>query len=245
MIPSVELVLGLTLVLVRTSSLLVAVPGFGHATIPMRVRAGLAMVLALAGWLGVGAPPALLEGNALVTAAIAEALFGLTAGLGARLVLEAASAAGAAADLGAGLSFASIVDPLGGTVSTPIAQLLHTATLLTATAMGIHREAVSWLLTSLVRLPPGSAEAGHDLAARLVGGSLYGIELGIRLAFPLLAVATGAQLVLGVITRQAPQLGLQGVGFSVSILATGAALSAAAPPVAHAAASAAIAMLHP
>jgi len=242
-IPSVELALGLALVLVRTSTLLVAVPGFGHATIPVRVRVGLSMVLALVTWLGLDAPHGPADPGALVPAVIGEALYGLSAGLCARVVLDTAAAAGAAADLGAGLSFASIVDPMGGQVSTPISQLVNTATLLTIVALGVHREAIAWLVGSFRELPPGSAAVGTELAARVVGGTLRGLELGVRLSFPLLAVATGAQLALGIVTRQAPQLGLQGIGFSVSILATGAALSAAAPPIAQAAATAALAQL--
>jgi flagellar biosynthetic protein FliR len=229
------------LVVIRCASLFSVVPLFGMPAIPARVRMAAAVSVSVAAFLGAGAPSfaAWDHADRFIMAALTETLLGLTAGLAARLVLDAAAAAGSAIGVSMGLSVAATYDPIHGAESTAVSQVLSLLALGFAVAGGIHREAVAWLCRSLVDMPPGSPVAFSDLAARVVGQAVGAIALAIRLAFPVLTAVTIGHLSLGLLNRTTPQLGLSNIGFSVALLAGAGALYLAAPPAALLAAEAA------
>jgi flagellar biosynthesis protein FliR len=222
------------LVVIRCAGLFSVVPLLGLPAIPARVRMAAAVVVSVAAFLGAGAPPfaAWDQADRFIIAALSEALLGLCAGMAARLVLDAAAAAGSAIGMSMGLSVAATYDPVHGSESPAVSQVLSLFALGFAVAGGIHREAVAWLCRSLVETPPGSPISVSELAARVVGQAVGAIALAIRLAFPVLAAVTIGHLSLGLLNRTTPQLGLANVGFSVALLAGIGALYLAAPSAA-------------
>jgi flagellar biosynthetic protein FliR len=138
-----------------------------------------------------------------------------------------------------GLGFGAVIDPLHGSDSTAISELLTMVSLAVAVAAGVHRDAIAWLCRSVQAAPPGSALVARDLAGIVIGEAVRASALSVRLAFPVLAAVTFGHLALGVVGRVAPQLNLSNVGFSVAILAGGGALYLVAPGAAEIAAHAA------
>jgi len=236
---------GFLLVLFRSGGLIVAAPVVGAGTIPVRVRLALVVVAALAAFAGAGAPAVQvpLEIGALAGAALAETAVGLSAGLSARLVLEAARAAGQVAGISMGLGYGAIVDPVSGADTTALGQLFGLAALAFAVALGLHREAFVWLARSVGSFPPGAAADLRTLAGAVVVHGLAGTVLAVRLAFPILTAVICGHLALGLLGRIAPQLNLGSMGFTIAILAGGAALYLVLPSAADAAARAALAAL--
>jgi len=222
------------LVVIRCAGLFSVVPLLGLPAIPARVRMAAAVVVSVAAFFGAGAPPfaAWDHADRFIIAALSEALLGLCAGLAARLVLDAAAAAGSAIGMSMGLSMAATYDPVHGSESPAVSQVLSLLALAFAVAGGVHREAVAWLCRSVVEMPPGSPISVSELAARVVGQAAGAIALAIRLAFPVLAAVTIGHLTLGLLNRTTPQLGLSNIGFSVVLLAGVGALYLAAPPAA-------------
>ncbi len=222
------------LVVIRCAGLFSVVPLLGLPAIPARVRMAAAVVVSVAAFFGAGAPPFAAWDHAarFIIAALSEALLGLCAGLAARLVLDAAAAAGSAIGMSMGLSMAATYDPVHGSESPAVSQVLSLLALAFAVAGGVHREAVAWLCRSVVEMPPGSPISVSELAARVVGQAAGAIALAIRLAFPVLAAVTIGHLTLGLLNRTTPQLGLSNIGFSVVLLAGVGALYLAAPPAA-------------
>ena len=222
------------LVVIRCASLFAVVPLFSLPAIPGRVRMAAAMAVSVAAFLGAGAPTFVAWDHAdrFIIAAVAEAMLGLTAGLSARLVLDAAAAAGSAIAISMGLSMAATYDPVHGSESQSVSQVLSLLALGFAVAGGIHREAVAWLCRSVIEIPPGSPISMSELASRVVGQSAGAIALAIRIAFPVLAAVTIGHLSLGLLNRTTPQLGLSNVGFAVALLAGAGALYLVAPPAA-------------
>jgi flagellar biosynthesis protein FliR len=116
-------------------------------------------------------------------------------------------------------------------------------TLTTAVLAGAHREAVLWLCRSLLTSPVGvgsspAATAGAvssaatplvQLAQHALSQTLFGLGLGARISFPILVGVTSGHLLLGLTGRFAPQINLQSIGFTVALLAGGAALYLFAP----------------
>jgi flagellar biosynthetic protein FliR len=222
------------LVVIRCAGLFSVVPLFGLPAIPTRVRMAAAVAVSVAAFLGAGAPSfaAWDHADRFIVAALSEALLGLCAGLAARLVLDATTAAGSAIGISMGLSVAATYDPVHGSESPAVSQVLSLLALGFAVAGGIHREAVAWLCRSVIEMPPGSPISVSELAARVVGQAVGAIALAIRLAFPVLAAVTIGHLSLGLLNRSTPQLGLSNIGFTVALLAGVGALYLAAPSAA-------------
>lgn len=230
--------LGYSLVLFRVAGVVLTAPVLSARMIPIRVKAGIALVFAAAAFAGAGMPHAPLPASifGLAGHALAESAIGIAAGLSARMIFDAALAAGQLAGLGMGFGFSAIVDPLGGVPSSALGQLFSIAALGFAVTLGIHREAVAWLARSVLLTPPGGAIDAAHLASVVVATALSSVALAIRLAFPILAVVTIAHLALGVVGRLAPQLNLATLGFSAAILAGGGAVYLVVPTAAEIAA---------
>jgi flagellar biosynthetic protein FliR len=236
---------GFALVLLRTAGLLVTVPILGARVVPARVRLALAVLLSLAVFAGAGAPSAPPPGGVpgLVLAVAGETAMGLLAGLAARFVLDAALAAGQLIGISMGIGFAALVDPTSGAESNAPGEMLLTLAQLGALAMGIHREAIGWLARSVQVWPPGGPLALERLASHAIGQGVLGATLAVRIAFPVLAAVIVGYAITGVLTRTAPQISLSSIGFSVAILAGGAALYLVAPYAAEMVARSTVAAL--
>jgi flagellar biosynthetic protein FliR len=232
---------GFLLVLMRCGSLFMVAPLFGTKTVPMRVRMGLAAAVSSAVFTGIGMPIFALWTNtgALIGAALSETLIGLAGGMGARLAMEAASAAGNVMSTSMGMNYGSSLDPLHGAESNAISNLLGFIALGVAVAAGIHRDAIAWLCRSLIETPPGAGTDLAHLCAGIVGESVRSAALAVRLAFPVVAAVTFGNIAFGLLGRVSPQVNLQSIGFGLAILCGGGALYFVAPGAAELAAQAA------
>ena len=232
---------GFLLVLFRCAALCSVAPLFALKTVPMRARMGIALVLAFTAFSGAGFPVFAPPGGgtgALVGAAVVETMIGLVSGLSAMFAIDAAGAAGQMASASMGLSYGSVVDPVHGADSTAISELITMFSLAAVVMSGMHREAIAWLCRSVIQMPPGAA-VGIDvtsLATAVVTQAIASAALAVRMAFPILVAVFFGHVSLGVVGRTAPQLNINSVGFSITILAGGGALYLLAPPIAELAA---------
>jgi flagellar biosynthesis protein FliR len=230
--------MGLLLVLFRCSSLVMTAPLFGTHTVPMRIRMGLALVIAIVAFQAAGMPrfAAWDRMGTLFGAVVVETLIGLTAGLASRFAIEAAGAAGHAAGLTMGLGFSAVVDPVHGQESDALAQILIFASLGAAVAAGIHRDAIAWLCRSIIETPPGSALDIQTLSSVIITESARATALAIRMGFPIMAAVLFGYIGAGMLGRTAPQMNLSNVGFAIALLAGGGALYYVSPMLAEMAA---------
>jgi flagellar biosynthesis protein FliR len=239
--PLLPLAAGFLLIVLRCASLFVVVPLYGMPAIPMRIRMAAALSVSTVVFMGAGAPgfAAWDQADRVLLAAVTETFLGLAVGMVARLVLDAAAAAGSAIGVCMSLSMSATYDPVHGSESPAVAQMLSLTALAFAVAAGIHREAIAWLCRSVIDVPPGAPYAMGPLAARVVGQGAEAMALAIRLAFPVLSAVTIGHLTLGLLNRTIPQLGISNVGFAVAILAGMGSLYLAAPAAARLVAEAA------
>ncbi len=233
--------LGFFLVLLRCTSLMMVAPIFGAKPIPALVRMGFSVPTAVAVYLGAGSP--VFAGwdqlPALIPAVAVEVIMGVGAGLCARFAIDATIAAGSAISTAMGISFGSVIDPLHGAESTAVGDLLSFLSMAVALAAGLHREAIAWLCRSVQEAPPGSDISVATIATRVIADGVETFALSVRLAFPVLAAVTIGHVGLGVLNRAAPQLNLANVGFTLALIAGGAAFYLVAPGAAVMAAEAA------
>lgn len=214
------------LVLTRLSGLLTTAPIYGTSDLPMRVRAFLAVALALLVTplqLGARAPAAtnLVD---LSICLIAEFIIGATLGLGIVFLLGGMQIAGQIISQLAGIQLGDVINPTLDSSVPVFSQMFFYVTLAVFVIIGGHRQVMGALLETFAALPPGSAGIVNplDTLVELLGQSF---ALGVRAAAPTMCAVLLATLVLGLLSRTLPQLNLMAVGFGFSSLVTLATLS--------------------
>lgn len=208
----------LVLAFSRIVALLVAAPLFGTRSIPMRMRAGFALVLALM-LLPIlpPAPPLELFSFPMFLAVGREILVGATAGFVLQLVFSALAIAGEVIALGMGLGFASLVDPDKGVQVPVVGQLLVIIATLLFLALDGHLALMRFLVLSFQGLPVGGGIDFGDYAAIANWGTVM-FGHAVMIALPAVGALLLANLAMGVVTRAAPQLNIFAVGFPMTLM---------------------------
>lgn len=200
----------------RILALLTVSPLFGHTSVPMRVKLGLGLLLALAISPAVPTSVSPLSANGLMIL-VQQILTGLALGFVMRIAFAGIELAGELAGLTMGLSFASLFDPLSEHEATVTSQLFGWLALLVFVASNLHLAALAALADSFTYLPISAIPMGTGFFRQLamMGGQLF--ASGLQLAMPIVAALLITNLALGILTRAAPQLNLFGVGLPVTL----------------------------
>lgn len=203
----------------RILALFTSAPLLSMRAVPARARIGLALVLAAAMAPSVtGALPAGLNLASLQTLGLIaqEVMVGLTIGFAARLAFAAFDLAGEVIGLQMGLSFAGFFDPQGGQ-GNAVGSFMNTLASMIFIALNGPLLLIAATLRSFSSLPIG--EVPFVFAGRFdpiaLGAEVF--ALGLLIATPFLALILFVNLLLGVMTRVAPQLSLFSVGFPLTI----------------------------
>jgi flagellar biosynthetic protein FliR len=207
-----------TLVLARTSALVMTAPIFGSVAVPRQARALLAVTMSLLVtpvYLGTTLPPLdnLPEFGRLL---INEVLIGLLLGLGVSILFSGIQIAGQIVSQMSGLSLADVFDPGFDEEASVFSQLFYFLTLAVFVAVGGHRILTQALLETFAWAPPGHAALGDNFVDVVTNIATQSFALGIRASAPLLAALTLATLVLGLISRTLPQINIIAIGFGLS-----------------------------
>lgn len=218
------------LVLARLGGLVVAAPLFGHLLVPLRVRAGMALLFAAA--LSPLIPPVTTVPTSLwqLGAAIAsEAALGTLMGVVAQLVFAGVQLGGQIAGMQMGFGMANLIDPAAHSHVTVVAEWQQLIALLVFLLLDVHHVLLRAVLESFRVAPPGGLPLLGGVALRdAVGLAGEVFVIGVRLSAPVLLVILLTNGAMGVLARTVPQLNVFVVGFPVNVgvglLVLGAAL---------------------
>ena len=165
----------------------------------------------------------------LVLWILVELAFGLGVGLALGLAAEALVFGAQAMALQAGYAYASTIDHASQADSPVLQVLAQLAANLLFFSTGMDHLAVRAIARSLETFPPGAALAPAswmELAAR--GGAAM-LELGLRLALPVVGLLLLTDLALSLASRVQAQLQLLSLAFPLKMLMTLVVLAATAP----------------
>jgi flagellar biosynthetic protein FliR len=211
-----------TLVLARTTALVMTAPILGSLAVPRQARALIAVAMSLLivpVQLHASLPPVdNLVGLARLV--LNEVLVGLLLGLGVTILFSGIQVAGQIVSQMSGLSLADLFSPGFDEDVSIFSQLFYFLTLAVFVAVGGHRVVVGALLDTFVWAPPGSASLGMTFVEVLTSIATESFDLGIRAAAPLLIALLLATLILGLISRTLPQINIIAVGFGINSLLT-------------------------
>ena len=203
--------------LARILGLIAIAPPFGNNAVPVQIKIGLGVMLALI--VGPTLPPPHTDPVSLTGIMILaqQMVIGLAMGFMMRMVFAGIELAGEVSGLTMGLGFASFFDPQTQGRSSAISQLLVlTATLLFLT-LNVHLALLETLVESFKTIPIStSLQSGFNFQKLVIWGEQI-FSTGIRLSLPIVAALLITNVALGILTRAAPQLNLFGIGFPITI----------------------------
>ena len=202
----------------RIAALIGTAPIIGDATVPRRVRIGLALFVTVVVAPGVSSVPdvALLSGEGFLLI-VRQMLIGAAMGFSMRLAFAAIEYAGDLIGLQMGLGFALLIDPETRDQTPMIGSLLRYFASLAFLAANGPLMMIAGVADSFQSLPiAGSAGLFGDWKMlTLQGGVIFGLAL--HMALPVIAALLVTNVALGVMTRAAPQLNLFSIGFPITI----------------------------
>ncbi|WP_026551947.1 flagellar biosynthetic protein FliR [Arthrobacter sp. H20] len=205
---------------VRMIAFLVIAPPFSYNAIPARIKAMLAIGLALA------VSPQVADryespGTAgYITALILELLVGAMLGFLVLVVFSAIQAAGSLIDLFGGFSLAQGFDPQSMVNGAQFTRLFQMTALALLFASDGYQLIIAGLARTFSALPIGG---GIDLSSPVeaITGSVTNMFLAaVQIAGPLIVILFLADVGLGLLTRVAPALNAFALGFPLKILVT-------------------------
>lgn len=204
---------------VRVMALFAGMPVFSQRALPLRVRIGLALFIAVAAQPSLPPIPlAPLDAPPMLTLLLAQQLLiGLSMGFAVRVVFAALEFAGELVGLQMGLNFAGFFDPGTGAQGTPSSQFFGSLVAFLFIAVNGHLLLINALVQSFHAFPVGD-EPFHFL--RVAQPQVWGAEIfrmGFWIALPLISMLMFVNLVLGVISRVAPQISVFSVGFPLTV----------------------------
>ena len=204
---------------IRTLALFAGMPVFSQRQMPTRVRIGLALFIAVAAQPSLPAMPVIPLDSLpqLLTAVAQQLLIGLAMGFAVRVVFAALEFAGELIGLQMGLNFAGFFDPSTGSQGTSSSRFLGSMVAFLFVAINGHLMLINSLVESFQAFPVGE-EPFRFL--RVAQPQVWGAEIfrmGLWIALPLITMLMFVNLVLGIISRVAPQLNVFSVGFPLTV----------------------------
>jgi flagellar biosynthetic protein FliR len=202
----------------RVSSLFLFAPFLSSASIPMQVKAGLA--IAITALLYPVYRPGPVETGTLgwVGVVSGEVLIGLLLGLTVQLVVEGAQMAGQVLGVQAGYSLVTLLDPQTQADLPVMSTFNQLLALLIFLQLDVHHGLLRGLAASFAYLPPGAGLSKLTTGVALLRAA-GGIWLaGVQLAAPVLVATLLVDITLGFLSKASPQMPVLFVGLSFKTL---------------------------
>ncbi|MCC3298263.1 flagellar biosynthetic protein FliR [Arthrobacter caoxuetaonis] len=205
---------------VRMVAFLIIAPPFSYNAFPGRVKAMLAIGLALAVAPQVSEGYANLGTAAYITSLVLEFVVGAVLGFLVLLVFSAVQSAGQLIDLFGGFSLAQGFDPQSMVNGAQFTRMFQITALALLFASDGYQLIIMGLSRSFTALPLAGGIDLADPAQAMISGVSNMFVAAVQIAGPLLVVLFLADAGLGLLTRVAPALNAFALGFPLKILLT-------------------------
>jgi flagellar biosynthetic protein FliR len=219
-VPDAGQIIAFFLVLLRATAFLVAGPLYALSGIPVLLKVGFSLVLALVIFpvIAGGLPPLPGDVWGYGLAAVSETGAGLLLGLAVTMVLNIARMAGRFIDFQIGYAMSSTLDPLSGGQGTLLSRYLYMLALVFFLIVDGHHVMLTGFAGSFALVPLGTAVFTGGAALTLLKIFCGAFTLALQISAPILAVMVMVDLALGFLARTTPQINVFLTGFPVKIM---------------------------
>ncbi|MFC5434081.1 flagellar biosynthetic protein FliR [Microbacterium suwonense] len=205
---------------VRITAFVMIAPPFSYGAIPVRIKAMLAMALALAMSGAVSPGYENLDTGPFFAALALQVLTGAVLGFLVLVCFSAVQAAGSLIDVFGGFQMAQAFDPQSMVNGAQFTRMFQMTALALLFASGGYQVVLGGLARSFEVIPVDGLLALASPAELMVDGVVQLFLASVQIAGPLMLVLFLADAGLGLITRVAPALNAFAMGFPIKILLT-------------------------
>lgn len=207
-------------IVMRMSGAILFNPIFGRSNLPNAARAALIFTFSLLLYLNSGGmlvqePQSMLEYAMML---LAELLFGFAIGFIIELALLVIRFATAVMDYMMGLSMAQVYDPQYNMQTTVSQGLYYGFFMLLFLAVDGHLKLIEIFYTSSYQIPFGTVGFRPELSETIVGIFSDAILMGLKMAFPIIALELVTEFAVGILMRIIPQINVFVVNFQLKII---------------------------
>lgn len=208
------------LILVRITSFIYIAPFFGQTNTPQRIKLGLALFLSFLVY-NVLPEQSFDYGTTFEYAMLVlkEAATGTLIGFSAYICSLIVVFAGYMIDMEIGLSMATNFDSQTRTQVSVSGQLYRYLFLLISLATGMHWYLLSALVDSFTAVPLGGMQVKLTLMGTLVDFVGEYFVIGFRIVLPVFASSLVVNIMLGIMTKIAPQIHMFSIGIQLKVIA--------------------------
>jgi flagellar biosynthetic protein FliR len=202
----------------RVLALFTALPVLAQRSVPMRLRIGLAFLVAVCAQASIPPiEPIALDSSTALLAVLQQVLIGLSLGFAVRIVFAAVEFAGEIIGLQMGLNFAAFFNPMTGGEQTAVSRFFGVSIAWLFIVSGGHLLVIAAIVQSFTAFPIGAEPFAflRNAEPQRWGAEIF--SLGLWIALPLVAMLLFTNLVLGVISRVAQQMNIFAIGFPITL----------------------------
>jgi len=217
---SAEHVESFILVLLRVSAIVVTIPVISEASVPIRVKAALSILITLIIFplvLPKIPPTANYHVLILMYRMAGEVMIGLIIGFSARIILAGIRMAGDMIGFQMGFSISNVIDPMTSEQVSIITELQYLVAMLVYLAVDAHHIFFSAIIQSYAVLNPLAFHFSGSLMQFILNLSKEMFVIALKLAAPIMAVVLFTNVGLGIVARTVPQINIFIVGMPLHI----------------------------
>jgi flagellar biosynthesis protein FliR len=195
-------------------------PIFSSRSVPLRTRVALAFLVAFCAQAGLPDQPvvALTDPNAMAVV-MQQVVVGIAIGLAVRIVFASVELAGEIIGLQMGLNFAGFFDPTTNAQSSTVGRFFGNTTMLLFVVLGGHLMLLQAVVASFETFPIGGSvfESINRMRLHELGAVVF--RYGLWIALPMIGMLLFINIVLGFVSRIAPQMNAFAIGFPITLTA--------------------------
>jgi len=207
------------MVFARITAMIMVLPFFSYAVVPMRIRALLAFVVSLTVFPLVKASPIGVESVFMLAALVArEILIGLTIGFGATLVFEGFNMSGELISRQMSFAAINIFDPFSQQEKSVISEFWIMLSILSLILINGHHFFIEVIYNNFKLIPIGNGDFPPALGKSIISGSANIFVIALRMGGPILALMLIVDTAMALTSRVMPQMNIFFVALPLKIL---------------------------
>ena len=202
----------------RVLAVFSSAPIFSARSVPVRTRVALAFLVAFCAQASLEGQPVIgLNDPGALSAVVQQVVIGVAIGLAVRIVFAAVELAGEVIGLQMGLNYAGFFDPATNQTTSAVGRFFGNMTMLLFVILNGHLLVLQAVVSSFETFPLGGGALDAVAQMRLHELGAVVFRYGLWIALPLIGMLLFVNIVLGFISRVAPQMNAFAIGFPLTL----------------------------
>jgi len=201
----------------RISGFFAFMPFFSHTNISVNIKTALVLYLTILLFPVATVTDIKLDNYNMIFMIIGELSIGFLAAFLLNMTFSALSFAGSQISMIMGFSMATLYDPITGTNSPLISQILTLIALLFFLAFDGHHLIIIFLSKTITHIDLGNFYPKKEWLEYFITSVSMMFKMGLVLSFPIIALSLLADVIFGMLMKTMPQFNLLVVGFPIKI----------------------------